>query len=265
MKRQARVFMLTVGIMVLLQLMMVVSAETPYDSMIRGINKWYANNPETKFPSAEAQQVFEWRVGLERFDWDTRAERFLFYEHLLVEIENQQFVHNNYRYNQKSIRAKMIEDYPFWSYSNEVISPSANFANIYEWYKSNIVDAKEHLHWLRLFLSYVDKTSDGIGTDAFLKIHSESLNEICQQYIALLSNLDMSSREMLNIDYYYSDLSFFAFTGDHVDLILYPLAGFAQKASPVLTETTKKALHNFIVPDYIDNTHAVKIYAAIVD
>lgn len=240
-------------------------AATPYESMMIAIQGWYQSNPETEFPSAEAQQVFEWRVGLERFDWDTRAERFLYYEHLLTEIGGQQFTHNNYRYNQKSIRAKMLDDYPFWSYSNEVISPSANFSNIYDWYKSNIVDTKEHLYWLRLFLSYVDNASNGVGTDAFLKTHSKSLNDICQQYIALISDADLSSREILNIDHFYSDLSIFAFTGDLADLILYRLAGFVQKASPVLTETTKKAVHNFIVPDYIDNNHAIKIYAAIVD
>lgn len=264
MKRNISVFSLIIVLSLTLATNLI-EAAAPYDSMMLAIQDWYRSNPETKFPSAEAQQVFEWRVGLEKFDWDTRVERFWFYEKLLTEIGNQQFTHNNYRYNHKSIRAKMIDDYPFWSYSNEVISPSTNFANIYDWYKGNIIDMKEHLYWLRLFLSYVDNASDGIGTDAFLKTHAKSLNEICQQYIALLSNMDLSSREIMNIDYFYTDLSVFAFAGDHIDLILYPLAGFVQKASPVLTETTKTAIHNFIVPNYIDNNHAVRIYAALVD
>lgn len=59
------------------------------------------------------------------------------------------------------------------------------------------------------------------------------------------------------------DWLLFASSEDYADLILEPLAGFVQKASPVLSETTKKAILNFIVPDYIDNDHAVTIYAAI--
>jgi hypothetical protein len=248
--------------MVLLQSMTIVSAETPYDSMIRAINRWYESNPKPSFKSADSQRVFGWRVSLEQFDYDTRVERFLFYEKLLAEIGEQQFTHNSYNYNANSIRAKMLKDYPFSQYTETMVGPATNFGNIYEWFQSNITNRKEHLYWLRLFLGYPYSMRDR-DKDVLVANHSESLNNICLQYIALLSASNLSSSEILNIDQVYEDSFIFMSTGDNVDSLLRPLSIFIAEVGYVLTEDSREAVISFLVPDYVDNDYAIKIYAVL--
>jgi hypothetical protein len=253
---------LVVAAFMLLQGAFIVLAETPYDAMIMAIQRWHESNPEPRFKSADSKQVFEWRVSLEKFDYKMKVERFQFYERLLSEIGDRQFTHKDWRYNAKSIRAKMLTDYPFWDYTEAIIGPVANFGRLYDWYKENISSQREHLYWLRCFLSYVSDLRDH-DTEELLKLHHVSLNEICQQYIALLASSDLSPIEAMNIDYVYSELTVFASSQSVADELLSPLAEFTVEVGSALTEDTKDALISFIVPDYIDNDYAIKIYASI--
>jgi len=261
MKRNVWALVLAMGIIVLLQSTTVARAETPYDSMMMAIQEWYKSNPKPTFKSPESKQVFEWRVQLETFNYETAVERFLFYQSLLQEIGDGQFTHDNWHFNSKSIRAKMLEDYPFWDYSDEVIDPISLFATTYEWFKSGITEDKEHIYWLRRLLFFASDIRDA-DRPRLTEHYSKELNDICRQYIAIAGQYKSKS-SIMNIDYLYSDLTIFASTVDPIDHLLTPLSYFVRKFATSLNQDTQDAIIGFILPDYVENDLAIKIYAAL--
>ena len=244
-----------------------VEATASYDSMMSAIQNWYQSNPKIEFHSAEAQKVFEWRVALAKFDYVQKVERFGVHETLLNEIGDYEFSYDNYQYNSKSTRAKMLADYPFTTYDQTIVDPIVLFDKTYHWYTEAITDTREHIYWLRELLWFVHWLSDAGDNTTFCREYATELNEMCQQWIALIkTNEGMSTRFWRDTYDIYFDSEFSAKSYlEKNDLTLRPLYFFVRDVAAALTDRTKDAIVKLIVPDYIDDDWAVRIYSVIVD
>jgi hypothetical protein len=237
-----------------------------YQQMVAAMEAWLAGNPVRTFQSADAQQVFEWKVGLARLGSKDK-ERFMFYENLLSQIGTNGFSYNGYEYNQRSIRALMLRSYPSYDYcqgDREFVVPHLFFADLYAWYRTEVSARAEQCYWLWCFLGFFDTYFDAPTVDAIVSANRTTVHEIIVQYLALAhSYLAEHAEEVKNIGDVYADRVTVAIGQSDVDIMLSPLAAFCRRVGRLLTSEERSLITAFVIPDYATSDLAVQIYVAL--
>jgi|LFRM01.1.fsa_nt_gb hypothetical protein len=249
-----------------------VHAATPYEEMIQAMEAWIASNPRAEFDSAEAAQVFEWRVGLEKLGYQDR-ERFDFFRTLLDEIGDRQFVYQQNRYHKRSIQAKILESYPEAHIGEDgVPDPVAFFKDMRAFYKANISSITEQAYWINAFLDFLADfrrySVEPSVARRMVEEAGEEIHEVVVEFIAIAQYyLAESKDELKNIDYVYTNYSMVILLGSEaLDMFLRPLNRFADSLiASLMAKEDRQAIIDFLVPKYADNDTVVKIYSALIN
>lgn len=132
-----------------------------------------------EFATAEQEQVFRWRVALERAT--SLSDRFYVLRDILAELGDKQFVHNRDIYNPSSVRMRMLEAYPLSRSRRPETPPPKTITN---YYKQHVTTPGEQIAWLEAFLDFLSFLSE---SDAGILMASQynEIRELIIQYLAL--------------------------------------------------------------------------------
>jgi len=244
------------------------STEEAYQKAIHSIEAWIETIPKDSYQKAEKDQKFQWKVGLEE---NSRGKaRFIYYENLLDEIGNTEFVYENYVFNNKTIRCfqfKHYGDYYSEVAQQKLLEPNQFFKRQYEFYKENITTKKEQWVWLSNFFTFFSSSSlYGAEESKFVKSLTENsysrLAKVLNQYLILSkymleNNPDLTQKGDI---IYYDEESGYVTMGTPIYNVFNPLVSFVKRFKQKLKEDEKQTILNFIIPEYQDTDQAVKIY-----
>ena len=244
------------------------STEEAYKKAINAIEEWIQTIPEKEYKHAEESQKFQWKVGLEE---NSRGKaRFIYYENLLDEIGNTEFVYENYVFNNKTIRCfqfKHYGDYYSEVAQQKLLEPDQFFKRQYEFYKENITTKKEQWVWLSNFFTFFSSSSlYGAEESKFVRSLTENsysrLAKVLNQYLILSkymleNNPDLTKKGDI---IYYDEESGYVTMGTPIYNVFNPLVSFVKRFKQNLKENEKQTILNFIIPEYQDTDQAVKIY-----
>jgi len=244
------------------------STETAYEEVLQAIDNWIETIPADHYKAVEGNQVFQWKVGLEKTPvWG--PEKFLYYTQLLEEIGGKEFVYEHYKFNEKSIRYYQFRHYAeyYLSTPQPTISPVDFFTQQYKFYKGHINSRNEQWVWLDGFFLFLGGYYGDSQEDFVHSLASNCYTEVIsvvEQYL-LLSDymLNYNPDVIMNYNNYYSSYTVFASTASETDHVLGYLFSFVQRFNLKLDQTAKELILNFIIPKYQDNDFAIKLYAAL--
>lgn len=238
-----------------------IAADDSYQRMMAAIDAWLADHEEPTFESPSAEQVFRWRVDIEKLSYD-RAERFAYFSKLLTEIGDIEFTYLGNVYNNRSLRALLVEYYPGHGPESSVF-----FGEMYAWYKGNVTTKREQIYWLRLFLDFLRDLDE---SDARKVVNSclEQIKDVIKQYLALVQYyVTEAPKEIEDINTVYTAPTlgirvYFDYVTDPKDLLRI-LANLANsEVGKLLPNDIKAMVVRFAVPAFADTDAAVHIYAA---
>lgn len=234
-----------------------------YTDMILAIENWLESRPRPDFASTEQEQVFRWKVAIEQAGYDSE-DRFLVYQALLKEIGDKEFTYQHMVYNATSIRAFMLETYPFGvQRSAEIPRPDRFWADMYSWYQGHVSSKAEQMRWLEGFLSFLSHRS-GTDVDLLIEDHYDTIRDAIVQYLALLElylSGEIRSSSLLDV---YQTTTTFLVMGDAKEMAFHTLAQFANSdIASKLARNDKDMILAFVVPKYAHYDAVVRIYAAL--
>lgn len=265
---------LSCATVLLLGLPAVVQAATTYDQMIAAIEAWLQSQPARVFSSPSAEQVFTWKVQLERagqYGYDERSIAWLQLASLASEIGTTQFEYQYYRYNASSVRARMVETYPFSTYgvrgTKGIPGVEDFFIESWLWFRENISSIQEQTYWLMLLLGCLgDMFMEDAEAIRVVTKYPDVIHELLIQYLACSHYyLEYNRDKIMQIRDIYRTTTTIATTWSAVDTVLLPLASFCKKVGVHLAAGDREMIVKFVIPKYADSDLAVSIYVALTE
>jgi len=255
----------------------VVALSTSFDEVISAIDSWLSSIPEKQYKEAEGQELFAWKLRIEKLNEVDYMEKFPVYGEIIADIKDLSFTYNKYLWSEKAARFRQIAYYDNYFYnhasgeSTELsIMPSEYLSQLFEYIQNNMNDKDELWLWLDYILKEFLSYSWHSGKDEFygdivlnarsyveqiLKLYLVTSKELLEQPTGLFR-----TSPIINYDNYYSTYTVFASTQSPEEVVLSTLSMFSKYWKEYLTTEEKEMILNFVIPKYLDLDESVKIY-----
>lgn len=236
-----------------------------YEIMIQAINEWLDSKEPAVFESADKEEIFEWKVAIEKTSY---GERFYTFSTILHEIGDKTFSYNYANYNASSLRVEMLRLYPeARKRKPQVEKPALFLEDMYSYYLRVVSSRQEQMLWLENFLWFFEELNDEESAFVF-ENHPQIVEDVLRQYLALAKVfLDGEESDLWDFDNVYKRMSTIIGNTELCrNELLEPLSMFVK--SPLfghLSEKYTDTIINFIVPDYTDIDTAVEIYVELTE
>lgn len=166
-----------------------------FSQAIYAIENWLESIPDKQYKSAASDEVFKWKVELEKCSFDN-YKKFVLYNKMLNEIGNKQFKYQRYIFNNKTLIYYQLDKYSnyytdYWDHnegSEEPVSPTHFLKETYQFYINNVETKEEQWDWINQFITLVSYSYYGAEEQYIASLRRESYNtvlEVLKQYIVL--------------------------------------------------------------------------------